>query len=141
MAFRYEFRKSPRYDYHAPAERPEGRRSVYAFIARSTPDPFMDALDFPVPSGCTPARSSTTTAVQSLTLLNDPFVLRQAGHFAGRLSGIHDVPGQVAAAYRLALGRAPSAREAGLAEALVRRHGLSHLGRVLFNANEFLFVD
>ena len=82
IPFRYQFRKSPVYDYFDTADRPEpSRRSVYNFIARSAPDPFMDVLDFPVLSNCTPARDSTNTPLQSLSLLNDRFVIRQAGHF------------------------------------------------------------
>ena len=44
-------------------------------------------------------------------------------------------------AFRLAFGRAPSAKEATASEKLVRAHGLPLLCRVLFNANEFVFVD
>ena len=144
MLFRYQFRKSPVYDYRDTKDRPERwRRSVYNFIVRSTPDPFMDVLDFPVPSSCTPARSSTNTPLQSLSMLNDPFVIRQADHFAARLADTHkgDVRGQVKAAYRLALGREPKGREAELARQFVEQRGLFQFCRALFNANEFLYVD
>ncbi|HVC99322.1 MAG TPA: PSD1 and planctomycete cytochrome C domain-containing protein [Pirellulales bacterium] len=144
QAFRYEFRKSPVYDYCDTADRPERwRRSVYSFIVRSTPNPFMDVFDFPVPSSCTPARSSTTTALQSLSLLNNPFVIQQADHLATRLAGAHpgDVGAQVKAAYRLALGREPSGREMELAEQFVAKRPLFNFCRALFNTNEFLYVD
>ncbi len=144
MRFRYQFRKSPLYDYLDTAARPEAsRRSVYNFIVRSTPDPFMDVLDFPVPSSCTPARNSTTTPLQSLSLLNDPFVIQQAEHFATRLAAAHpaDVRAQVQAAYRLALGRKPSREEVDHAEQFVAKRQLFHFCRALFNANEFLYVD
>jgi hypothetical protein len=144
MPFRYQFRKSPIYDYLTTADRPaRERRSVYGFIARSTPNPFMDVFDFPVPSACTPARSSTTTALQSLSLLNDPFVFTQAEAFAQRLSQGHknDVPQQVRAAYQLAFGRVPSKREATEAEQFIEKRGLDQFCRVVFNANEFLYVD
>ena len=144
MPFGYQFRKSPVYDYHDMADRPDcWRRSVYSFIVRSTPNPFLDVLDFPVPSSCTPARNSTTTAVQSLSLLNDPFVIRQADHFASRLADARegDVRGQAKTAYRLAFGREPSGREAELAEQFVAKRGLFQFCRALFNTNEFLYVD
>jgi hypothetical protein len=144
LPFRYQFRKSPVYDYLDTADRPERRRrSVYGFTVRSTPNPFLDVLDFPVPSSCTPARNSTTTAVQSLSLLNDPFVLQQADHFATRLADVHrgDVRGQVQAAYRLAFGREPSGPEAERAERFVGQRGLFLFCRALFNSNEFLYVD
>ncbi len=144
VPFRYQFRKSPVYDYLAAKDRREPeRRSIYNFIARSTPDPFMDVLDFPVPSTCTPARSSTNTPLQSLSLLNDPFVIEQADAFAARLAGAHkhDVCAQVSAAYRLTLGRSPTPPEAERAERFIAKHELFQFCRALFNANEFLYVD
>jgi hypothetical protein len=142
--FRYQFRKSPIYDYFDATERHESsRRSIYNFIVRSTPDPFMDVLDFPVPSSCTPARSATNTPLQSLSLLNDRFVLDQADHFAARLAAAHpnDMCVQVTGAYRLALGREPSPEEADRADRFINKHELFQFCRVLFNANEFLYVD
>jgi hypothetical protein len=144
MPFRYQFRKSPVYDYHDTADHPERwRRSVYSFIVRSTPNPFMDVLDFPVPSSCTPARASTTTALQSLSLLNDPFVIQQAEHFAARLVGAggEDAGQQVNAAYRLAFGRQPSERELDRAVRFIEKHDLFRFCRAIFNTNEFLYVD
>jgi hypothetical protein len=44
-------------------------------------------------------------------------------------------------AYRLALGRLPSDRERGRANAFLKDSPLSELCRALFNANEFIFVD
>ncbi len=142
--FRYQFRKSPVYDYLDTKDRPERwRRSIYNFIVRSTPDPFMDVLDFPVPSSCTPARSSTNTPLQSLSLLNDRFVIEQADHFAARLTDAHkgDVRGPVNMAYRLALGREPSQREVELAQRFIESRELFQFCRALFNTNEFLYVD
>ncbi|MBX9787481.1 MAG: PSD1 and planctomycete cytochrome C domain-containing protein [Pirellulales bacterium] len=143
MPFRYEFRKSPLYDYFDRTPRPQQtRRSVYNFIARSTPDPFMDVLDFPVPSSCTPARNSTTTPLQSLSLLNDPFIIAQAEHFARRLSAANqDDTSQAKLAYRLALGREPSGRELEAARDFIAKHRLFHFCRALLNSNEFAYVD
>lgn len=142
--FRYQFRKSPVYDYFDASFRPERRRrSVYSFIVRSTPDPFLDVLDFPVPTSCTPVRSATNTPLQSLSLLNDPFVIEQADRFAARLSDTckSDVGVQVKAAYRLAVGREPSEREAELSRQFIEQRGLPRFCRAIFNANEFLYVD
>lgn len=144
MPFRYQFRKSPVYDYFDTTDRPaKPRRSVYNFIVRSAPDPFMDVLDFPVPSSCTPARNSTTTPLQSLSLLNDQLVIQQAEHFAARLTDAHpdDIGEQVKTAYRLALGREPSSEELNRAEQFVVKRELFHFCRALFNTNEFLYVD
>src|ERR1044071_3637127 len=95
-----------RFDVDSPAS---FRRSVYRFIVRSVPDPFMDSLDCPDASLLTPKRNVTLTALQALALLNDPFMIRQAEYFADRVRGAGELPRQIEAAYRLALGRAPSA--------------------------------
>ena len=142
--FRYQFRKSPVYDYFDTTfQPPRWRRSVYSFIVRSTPDPFLDVLDFPVPTSCTPARNSTNTPLQSLSMLNDPFVVQQADHLAARLTAAHegDVGGQVRTAYRLALGREPSEKEMQLARSFIEKRGLLQFCRAIFNTNEFLYVD
>ncbi|HEV3003225.1 MAG TPA: DUF1553 domain-containing protein, partial [Pirellulales bacterium] len=52
------------------------RRSVYRFIFRTLPDPFMDALDCPDGSQLTPVRSASVTAAQALSMLNDKFMVR-----------------------------------------------------------------
>ena len=144
MPFRYQFRKSPIYDYLGTADRPHReRRSVYSFIVRSTPNPFMDVLDFPVPSSCTPTRNSTTTALQSLSLLNDPFVLRQAEALAERLATEHknDILQQISAGYRLAYGRSPTENELTQAQLFIEKRGLFQFCRAIFNTNEFVYVD
>ncbi|MBM3784729.1 MAG: DUF1553 domain-containing protein [Acidobacteria bacterium] len=131
---------SPVYDYagFAPDSPGAYRRSIYRFIVRSVPDPFMDRLDCPDPSILTPKRSTTITAIQALALWNNAFVLRMAEHFAERVQG---APQPIELAYWHALGRPPSPGEANRHAAYVREHGLANFARVLFNANEFLFVD
>jgi hypothetical protein len=77
-----------------------------------------------------------------LALLNNPFTTRAAGHFAARLRTIASDPSsQIEAAHLLALGRKPTEREATALSAYLERHGLENLCRVIFNSNEFLFVD
>ena len=109
---------------------------------RSVPDPFFEALDCADPSASTPKRYTTLTPLQALAMLNDRFVLRQSEHFAARLQArSSELGAQVDAAFRLALGRAPSRAEAEEASAYARRHGLANLCRLVFNLNEFVFVD
>jgi hypothetical protein len=81
--------------------------------------------------------------LQSLSLLNDPFVIEQADLFAAQLADAHrgDIPRQVKAAYRLALGREPSRRELELAQQFLAKRKLFQFCRALFNTNEFLYVD
>jgi hypothetical protein len=118
------------------------RRSVYRFLFRTLPDPFYDALDVADASQLTAVRNESTTPLQALTLLNNPFVLRQCEHFAARLERIATgLDRRVAAAFELAIGRQPDGDELAVLSAYARRHGLVNLGRLLFNSNEFLFVN
>ena len=135
---------SPHYHYDRFSPDGDGayRRSVYRHIVRSVPDPFCEALDCADPSASTPQRYTTLTPLQALAMLNDRFVLRQSEHFAARLQARSpELGAQVDAAFRLALGRAPSLAEAEEASAYARRHGLANLCRLVFNLNEFVFVD
>lgn len=143
--FRFKDDHSPVYD-HLDANyinRPESwRRTVYRFVVRSVPNPFLETLDCADPNLNVPVRNSTMTALQALTLLNNPFMVKQAEFFAGRVRAQEKTPArQVDAAFRLAFGRSPAADERTAMTAYVERHGLANACRLLFNANEFLFVD
>jgi hypothetical protein len=135
---------SPVYDYaRFDVDSPDSsRRSVYRFLVRSVADPFMDRLDCPNASLLTPKRTTTLTAIQALALLNNPFMVRMSQHFATRIKRLGDnVPDQFAYAYRLALGREPTADESQVFVAYITKHGLENACRLIFNSNEFLFVD
>jgi mono/diheme cytochrome c family protein len=141
--FDYEEAYAPVYRYVTPDKPELWRRSIYRFIVRSTPHAFLTTLDCPNPANLTPARLETTTALQSLALLNNDFMLRQAGHWAARLEkeAGADPAQQVRRAYSLALVREPDETELAAAVALVKRAGLPQFCRMLFNANEFIYVD
>jgi hypothetical protein len=128
------------FDVDAPGSR---RRSIYRFLFRTLPDPFFDALDCPDASQFAPSRSSSLTALQALTMLNDRFMVRQAEHFAARLRAEAgtDESAQVRRAYQLAMGREARERETELLAGYARRHGMAAACRVLLNCNEFIFVD
>ena len=97
------------FDVDSPASY---RRSVYRFLFRTLPDPFMDSLDCPDASQLSPARNASVTALQALAMLNDRFIVRQSEHFAERVGKLATDPaGQIEAAYRLALGRPPDRDE------------------------------
>jgi hypothetical protein len=103
----------------------------------------MTTLDCPNPANITPARLETTTALQSLALLNNDFMLRQAGRWATRLEreAGADPAAQVRRAYALALARPPEDGEITAAVTLIRSHGLVQFCRMLFNFNEFVYMD
>jgi len=135
---------SPVYDYtRFQVDSPDGSRpSIYRFIVRSVPDPFMETLDCPDASLLTPKRNITLTALQALSTLNNPFVLRQCELFAARLQrDCSDPSEQIDRAYRMALSRPPRPSEADLLRDYVRKHGLANACRLLFNSSEFVFVD
>jgi mono/diheme cytochrome c family protein len=135
---------SPFYDYGKfdLESASANRRSIYRFVVRSVPDPFMDTLDCPDASLLSPTRNVSTTALQALAVLNDPFVLRQSQHFAGRLEKINDdVKEQISAAYQLAMNRAPRKDELEKLIQFTTHHGLPNTCRLIFNTSEFMFVD
>lgn len=119
------------------------RRSLYRTCIRSGTSPLLDVLDCPDPSATAPTRAVTTTPLQALALLNDSFMLRMADRFAERLRAEAggDVAAQVDRAYRLAFARPSGADERATAVEFVSQHGLAALCRVIFNANEFLYVE
>jgi hypothetical protein len=136
---------SPIYDHTDPTkvDNPQvRRRTIYRFTVRSVPHPFMEALDCADPNLNTPVRSQTLTALQALALWNDLFMVRQSQAFARRLEGNHgDRAAQIVAAYRFALGREPRPQERDALAAFAAKHGLAHACRVIWNTNEFVFVD
>src|SRR5262249_34867911 len=136
---------SPIYDHSAiekindPAT---WRRTVYRFVVRSVPNPFLECLDCADPNINVPVRNTTLTALQALALLNDPFMMKQAECFSERLSTISSDPErQSEAAYWLALGRNPKDSEKIALVKFASQHGLANACRLLFNTNEFVFID
>jgi hypothetical protein len=128
-----------RFDIDSPASY---RRSVYRFLVRSVPDPFMDRLDCPDASLITPKRNTTITAIQALALLNNPFMVREAEHLAARVKNAAPLPDQqIVWLYRLALGRDPERTETQRLQQFAVQHGMENAARAMLNSNEFLFVD
>jgi hypothetical protein len=133
--------RTPKVDYLAfGPDNPGGhRRSIYRFIFRTVPDPLFDALDCPDASQFTAVRTNSITALQALTLLNDPFMVRMSEHFAKRVAAARPAE-QVKLAYRLALGREPTEKENATLTSYASRHGMANACRLLFNCNEFMFA-
>ena len=118
------------------------RRSIYRFIFRTIPDPFMDTLDCPDASQLTPTRVESATALQALAMWNNHFVLSQSRHLAQRVERQSNDPDkQIEALFRLVLERAPSHNELREMKSFVKENGMANACRVLFNSNEFMFVN
>lgn len=117
------------------------RRSVYQIPARGIRDSILGGFDCPDSSERAAHRTSTTTALQALSMLNSRFMNEQAAFFAHRVldTSPSSLDGQVRSAFRLAFGRSASAVEAQASAALIKRDGLATLCRALMNANEFLY--
>ena len=135
---------SPHYEYHLhdPEDPKSHRRSIYRFLVRSQTQPFMTTLDCADPSMIVDKRSETVTALQALALLNNKLVLSMSNHMAKRVEAASpDERQRVVLAFRLATGRSPTADEAEALSDYARQHGLPQTCRVIFNLNEFAFVD
>lgn len=135
---------SPHYEYqlHDPEDERIHRRSIYRFLVRSQPQPFMTTLDCADPSMAVDKRSETVTALQALTMLNNRLMLTMEKYMAQRVARQESDPGkQVDLAFRLALSRTPSEAERQELTHYATEFGLPSLCRVLMNLNEFVFVD
>ena len=129
---------TPKQDF-GPAE---FRRMVYQNKPRMQLDDVFGAFDCPDAGQIAPRRTSSTTALQALNLLNSRFTLQQANLFAQRLqteAGQSPEP-QIRRAFQLAFSRAPDPAELRGARELITTHGLPALCRALLNANEFVKI-
>ena len=119
------------------------RRTLYRMSARGGRNPFLDVFDCPDPSTTTPRRAVTTTPLQALALANNAGVLHLVDETAARLAREvgADADRQVQRLYELAFARQPTAPELAAGRAFVGKHGLAPYCRVLFNINEFIYVD
>ncbi len=127
-----------------PGATPEdsNRRSIYIFARRNLRFPFLEVFDAPDSNLSCPERLCSTTAPQSLTLLNAEDVLTAAKALAARVEREASTADErVALAYRLALGRWPSKAEAKLGHEFLATSPLSEFCRVMFNLNAFIYVE
>jgi len=89
------------------------RRSMYTFIRRSSPPPFMTLFDAPNREVCTITREMTNTPLQALVLLNDPQFLEASRALAYRLKteGGQSLQDQITSGFQLVLSRKPATEE------------------------------
>ncbi len=110
------------------------RRTVYRMNINTGGDPMLESLDCPVPAVKTPKRPSTTTALQALSLMNNPLPVRLSKSFADRIRHETD---PIQTAFQLALGRPPRDHEREAAKRLT----FEELCWGLFNASEFIELE
>ncbi len=134
-------------------------RSVYLMTQRIQRHPFLAIFDGADPSASTAARTTTTTPVQALYMLNDPFFHEQARCVAERVcEGEPEMGARIAYAYELLFSRPATAKERDAAvdfltraEPLLRDAGTpaeelesqawQAWVRTLFRLNEFVYLD
>ena len=119
------------------------RRTVYRFSPRGGRSAILDTFDCPDPSTTAPRRAVTPTPLQALALLNNHFILSNAGAMADRVSAGNkgNLEAQVKHVFRDAFQREPDADELRLAKRLASQYGLVTLCRSLFNSNEFVILN
>ncbi len=118
------------------------RRSIYIFARRNLRFPFLEVFDAPDNNLSCPARERSTTAPQSLTLLNADEVTAAAKLTEARLmKEAASTDERIILAYRLALGRKPTPKEHDLANAFLVNSPLQEFCRALFNLNDFVYAE
>jgi hypothetical protein len=126
------------------------RRSIY-MLGRRTFQPAMFA-SFDAPDGIQSCsrRAESNTAPQSLTLLNGLWTMQEATRLADKVGDIADDAELASKAWLAVYARSPREEEVRsvraflerqTAELKTRKAATIELGRVLFNTNEFLYVD
>ncbi|MBL8865023.1 MAG: DUF1553 domain-containing protein [Planctomycetia bacterium] len=116
------------------------RRSIYTFQRRNLRHPFLEAFDQPDSNLSCPKRERSTTAPQALALLNADESVEAAKALGDRLANEPEAT-RIERAYRLTLGRGPTAKERERAEEFLKDSPLAELCRALFNTNEFVYLD
>ena len=135
-----------------------GRRSLYIEVRRNFLPPMMLAFDTPSPFNAVGRRNVSNVPAQALIMMNDPFVVEQAGLWAKRVvDDDQTTTGRIEAMYLIAFARPPSEQELADGTAFLEQQGES-LGltsaqaqndlrvwtdfcHVLMNVKEFMFVN
>ncbi len=146
------------------------RRSIYLFARRNLRYPIFEVFDRPDANASCPQRSQSTTAPQSLLMLNSEFSLKIAKRLSAMsiASGEKNVSARIRFCFLHALGRPPTAGEIAASSEFVKRQsemlgdqGDSKRSQVLFeesspsdvdqalvdlclallNCNEFVYLD
>ena len=143
----YTIRKFSQYDWGY--EFNTVRRSVYVPLFRNTLMEVFEAFDVANPNVVTGRRNETTLPTQALYLLNSPFVNKEAKRAGERIERLgHTDAERVRLAYRLTLGREPSAAEAEVAMAFVsdavsseENRPWASLAHSLISSIQFRYLD
>jgi hypothetical protein len=99
------------------------RRSVYTPIFRNKLLELFEVFDFADPNVCMGRRNVSTVPTQALYLMNSAFVMDNAKSAAAKLLALPklDKAGRIDLAYRITLGRLPTAKERQLVLAYLQQ--------------------
>ena len=133
-----------------PTDVQQHRRTVYSRISRLSLNPLLALFDFPDPNIHADRRVETTTPLQKLFVMNNPFMVRQAEAVTDRLSVesgcSHSADEQfIQRAYQILYGRPAEAAEIRLGLEFLEAGDLDsrrkQYAQVLLAANEMLYID
>ncbi len=122
--------------------RDDFRRMIYQSKPRMQLEDTFGTFDCPDAGQVTPKRTSSTTVLQALSLLNSPFLLQQSEAFAKRVeeSSGSTLVARVDRAFFMGLGRLPTAEERVASVQMAQQYGLPLLCRAIYNTHEFVSV-
>jgi hypothetical protein len=110
-------------------------RTVYLPVVRDLVPEVLTLFDFPDPSLIIGERATTTIPAQSLYLMNNPFVIRQAGAMADKLlAGAGNDAARLRRAYLLCYARPPSDKEVEAARHFLDDYGQKQTRRATWAA-------
>jgi hypothetical protein len=128
-------------------EKQQAQRTIYTFQRRSVMNPMIEVFDGANMSEVCSRRSATVVPTQAFSLLNGDFTHSAARHFAERIVELAgpDADKQLDLAFLSALARRPAEAERVKYKALYSEQpaveSLTSLGVVLFNLNEFIYLE
>ncbi len=140
-----------------PAPKGQWRRTLYIEARRGYPLTFLEVFDSPLMQTSCNRRLNSATPLQSLTLLNDDFMIGQAASLADRVMAAKP-SSSIELVYQLALSRKPDDLEvksssrhlqdqtqafldANVPPEKASQRALASLCQILLSTNEFLYRD
>jgi len=126
-----------------PDESQHRRRSLYLLNRRTVRLPFLTNFDQPDTMTSCAIRSSSTHALQALTMINGRFMQSESKQFADRLQTecASDLHCLIDRSYQWTLARDPNAKEREIAEQFLAQDQaqLSDYALAMLNRNDFVY--